>query len=299
MAILLDFRNIASAAMSVAVSRGDHFEPNNLLLGKLRYYNSTWRDEYGEMVLCGESFSWRTKVFEHYKGQRRLAKANQTEETDPELYAVYKSIDEFWEISEEFGPYKCLRVRGAEGDDVIAALAMTPGKHLVVSADKDLSQLTRFENVKCFNPIKKKFIDNGKTFWHQLVVRGDPGDGVPNILSDDDTFMVRDKRQRQLRQNVVDQIVNSDDPEAEILSMKFSGIFSEQVLLNYRRNKRLIDLTQIPRGLCDVAIEKFNEIFEKRDIMNYLVKLKAPSYIGKINDFVPVRQVIENKVDIF
>ncbi|QNH71818.1 ribonuclease H [Rhizobium phage P9VFCI] len=310
MAILVDYRSVASASMmkgfGMGTINGSNPEQltkksNEILLGKIRYYNSEFRDEFGELVLCNDSNSWRHKIFDHYKGQRRLARVNGMDKNpDDPMHAIYESIHAFWDIISETGPYKCLRVRGAEGDDLLAAIAMTPGKHMVISADKDISQLTRFPNVKYYDSIKKKIVDNGPKFWHQLVVRGDGGDGIPNILSDDDTFMVKEKRQRQLRQEVVDRIVDSGDPEAEIMSMKFSGIFSEQVVLNYRRNKRLIDLTQIPKGLREIVIQEFNKEVPMRDMLNMLVALKNPQYIGRLADFKPRREVIDTaSIDIF
>lgn len=298
--ILIDWRNVSHAAISVAQAKGENVAATGaqLLLGKIRNFNVDFREEFGELVLCNDHISWRNKVFPEYKGQRRLQRINNvdTDQLHP-LHEVFDLIKDFWEKMEETGPYKCIKIKGAEADDIIAILARTPGKHVVVSADKDISQLTRFKNVTYYNPIKKMKIDNGPDFWHYLVVRGDPGDGVPNILSDDDTFMVSNKRQRQLRQPVVDQIVNSSDPEKEILSMKFSGIFSEQVLINYRRNKRLIDLTQIPSGLRDIVIEKSKESVPQRDMMNMIMKLGVPFYASKLHDFVPNTKVQASNLD--
>jgi hypothetical protein len=288
--------------MMVAQGKGENIAQtaNGILLGKLRFYNSEWRQEFGELVLCNDSNSWRNKIFPHYKGQRKLARIRDVDNNvESPMHEIYENIHAFWDVISTAGPYKCLRVRGAEGDDLLAAVAMTPGKHLVISADKDIAQLTRFPNVKCYNPIKKMMVDNGKTFWHTLVVRGDSGDGVPNILSDDDTFMDPNKRQRQLRQPVVDRIVDSGDPEAEILSMKFSGIFSEEVLRNYKRNKRLIDLTQIPTSLRELVIDQFNVDPPKRDLVDLITKLRCPQYISRLADFVPRREVLERTIDVF
>jgi hypothetical protein len=107
------------------------------------------------------------------------------------------------------------------------------------------------------------------------------------------------KRQRQLRQPVVDRIVDSGDPEAEILSMKFSGIFSEEVLRNYKRNKRLIDLTQIPTSLRELVIDQFNVDPPKRDLVDLITKLRCPQYISRLADFVPRREVLERTIDVF
>ena len=69
-------------------------------------------------------------------------------------------------------PYPVIDVDGAEADDVIGTLAEysqlndlnqeslfdIPKPMLIVSADHDFQQLQKWENVKQWSPIRKKFV---------------------------------------------------------------------------------------------------------------------------------------------
>ena len=299
--ILVDYSNVASASIFKALAKNDPAISNaaGYLLGKIRNYNVNFRDKYGELILCADSISWRVKYWSNYKARRRALRAKEMESNDLDpRHELYKKIHEFWDILDKHSPYKCLKIRGAEGDDIVATLARTPGNHVVISADKDIAQLTRYENVSCFHPITKTFVDNGKNFWHRLVITGDGGDDVPNILSDPDTFMKPGMRQRSVRAPFLNALLESDDPEATILSMKYNGITPEEVLANYRRNKKLIDLSCIPSGLRQIILDAANVEKPKYDMINMIMELKCPSYIDKLDDFAPAKAEAAKILDI-
>ena len=116
-------------------------------------------------------------------------------------------------------PYPVIDVDGAEADDVIGTLAeysqendltehplfQEPKPFLIVSADHDFQQLQKWQNVKQWSPMRKKFVeikDNPSQVLMEHIISGDKGDGVPNILSDDDVF-TEGKRQRPIRKTLV------------------------------------------------------------------------------------------------
>ena len=70
---------------------------------------------------------------------------------------------------------------------------------MVLSGDKDFIQLQKYPFVSQYNPIQKKFMSgiDPKQYILEHVIKGDRSDGIPNFLSDDDTF-VKNKRQRPL-----------------------------------------------------------------------------------------------------
>jgi hypothetical protein len=199
------------------------------------------------------------------------------------LTAIAVSVHSVFESEQAI---RSLKVKGAEGDDIIGVLARTPGEHIVISADADITQLTRFPNVKAYNPIRKQFVDNGRDYWHQKVLTGDSGDDVPNILSDDDTF-ADGRKMNTLSAKKKADILSAVDPEEEILSQTYTkGLTPEQVLKNYRRNKLLIDLTQIPTEVVDrIHAARNDPNFKRGDLTNLCVRLNCPDYINKLNDF--------------
>ena len=118
---------------------------------------------------------------------------------------------------------------------------------MIVSGDKDFSQLQRYKSVSQYSPITKKMIkvDDPMEYLYEHVIRGDTGDGVPNIMSRDDVF-VNGLRQKPLTKKKV---------SAMIEEMK-RGItpFDGEVKRNYLRNIQLIDLTRVPQDIRNEVI---------------------------------------------
>lgn len=103
---------------------------------------------------------------------------------------------------------------------------------MIVSGDKDFSQLQVYGNVRQYDPVRKHDIVVGdpEDFLLEHVIRGDSGDGVPNILSDDDTF-VTDKRQRP------------------ITAKRMAELKKNPIGPNFNRNNTLINLSLIPETI--------------------------------------------------
>ena len=106
----------------------------------------------------------------------------------------------------EFFPYKVLEVDNAEADDIIASVvfhvASEPKNYekvLILSSDKDFIQLQKYNFVSQYSPMQKKFVNglDPTTYIKEHILKGDRGDGVPNFLSPDNTF-VDELRQRPL-----------------------------------------------------------------------------------------------------
>ena len=109
------------------------------------------------------------------------------------------------ELKETF-PYRVIRVERAEADDIIGALChehgvlgFMPGyaeRILILSGDKDFSQLRKYANVEQYSPITKKWIrvNNPERYLREHIMRGDRGDGIPNFLSSD-ACLVNGERQ--------------------------------------------------------------------------------------------------------
>ena len=113
------------------------------------------------------------------------------------------------EIKEHF-PYKVIEVYGAEADDIIAVLTRERNDDvtIIISSDKDFIQLHN-NIIEQYSPVTKKLI-NGKdpvNYLREHIIRGDRSDGVPNILSPDDTF-TESKRQKPLRKTVVGELLD-------------------------------------------------------------------------------------------
>ena len=160
----------------------------HMVLNSLRAHNKKFRKEYGEMVIaCDSGNVWRKQIFPNYKAGR---KANR-EKSEHDWDAIFLCLNEIKDEIKDNLPYKFLEVYGAEADDIIGTLCATISEEImIISGDKDFIQLQRFPNVKQFSPITKKTVNgtNPGGYLKEHVFRGDSGDGVPNVLSPDNTF---------------------------------------------------------------------------------------------------------------
>jgi hypothetical protein len=105
------------------------------------------------------------------------------------------------------------------------------------------------------------------------VLKGDAGDGVPNIFSDDDTF-VSEKRQKPMTQKKMDQFYLSGKPD-------------DVYLRNFSRNQQLIDLNYIPENIKNAVIDKYNEESgkDRSKLFNYFVTYKLKHMMENVGEF--------------
>ena len=189
------------------------------------------------------------------------------------------------ELKDNF-PYPIIQVDGAEADDVIGSLVAEFGvplnsssaeKILILSGDKDFVQLQTYANVSQYDPIHKKNITckDPSQFLKELVLKGDRGDGIPNVLSPDNC-LIEGVRQKPLTAKKM----------AELLAMDPAN-YEPEIRSNFLRNNSLIDLTFTPLSIYDRVIQEYEiQQGKPRDkLFNYFVKHKLKTLIESINDF--------------
>ena len=281
--ILLDYSQIALSNIIVQ-KLNDENMIRHMVLNSIRMYNKRYRKEYGQMVICADGMNtWRRQYFPEYKGMRRKGKEESTMDWN-EIFRIVNLIRE--EIQENL-PYKVLHMEGCEADDIIGALAIRTQEFgqgepvMVVSSDKDFIQLQKYNNVKQFSPIQKKAVTdkNPRNYLFNHIMRGDAGDGIPNVLSRDDTFMVEGLKQTPLRQTRIDEwLEKSDDLKAAM---------PEDLYRNYQRNKTLIDLNEIPQHIQESIINKYDDqkLPMKMKVLNYLIKKRCTNLIECVEEF--------------
>lgn len=255
-----------------------HMVLNTLRMNKQKF------SEYGEMVIaCDDRNYWRKQIFPYYKASRKKLRDKSNLDWDAVFQVLNKVRDE---IRDNF-PYPVIRVESAEADDVISSLCHQFGRELggeqilILSGDKDFMQLQKYSNVKQYDPVRKRHLStpNPCTYLVEHILRGDSGDGIPNFLSSDDTF-VSGGRQKQLRQTVIDQILSADWPE------DWTGM-NEELKRNYYRNRTLIDLDQTPKEIQEEVLRQYEEQQGKgRDkLFNYFIKNKLKNLMENLNEF--------------
>lgn len=280
--ILIDFNQVVIANMMVQI--GGHYnveiEENlvrHMILNSLRSYRQKFTSEYGEIVICCDDKNyWRRAIYPYYKASRKKNR----EESELDWNEIFRILNKVRDELKEFFPYKVLRVETAEADDIIGTLCHEHGMPiggepiLILSADKDYIQLHKYANVNQYDPIRKKWIrhDNPEQYLKEHIIRGDSGDGVPNILSPDDTFVLG-KRQKPLTQKRLHQFLEN-------------GVDGE-VSRGYSRNEALIDLEKVPDDIKESVMTKYNEPdgVGRGKLFNYFIANRLRNLMENINEF--------------
>ena len=248
----------------------------HMILNSIRMYRMEHHDEYGEVVLTWDSkHSWRRDYFPEYKASRRKGR----EESDLNWDDIFGTLNKIRnEIKENF-PYKYLEVFGAEADDIIGFLCEEnrDEKIMIISGDKDFIQLQKYPNVKQWSPITKKDVNgfNPTTYLKEHILRGDTSDGVPNVLSPDNTF-VDGLRQRPLSRK-------------KIQSWLLGGgsNWNDEVKRNFQRNSTLIDLSRTPEELKNQIRLEYNNAphGDRSKLLNYFMQNKLKELTENIGEF--------------
>ena len=253
----------------------------HMVLNSIRGYNLKFKEEYGTQILCADSANpWRRNYFPNYKYQRKQVRLETQESSDKwdDLFDIITEVKH--EIAENF-PYMVLSVDNAEADDIIAILCReahnNKEKVMIVSGDKDFIQLHKYNEVNQYSPIQKKFIEDEdpKKYLHEQIIKGDRSDGVPNILSDDNVFVTGEKQKPIHKKRLQEW--------AELDNIPLGSI----TRLNYQRNKKLIDLEEIPVAIQENIINTYRsyQIPNSSKLLQYFIDHKLKNLMTNINDF--------------
>jgi hypothetical protein len=247
-----------------------------MVLNIIRNHVKNFRAEYGEVVLCCDNRKyWRKEYFPFYKASRKKNR----DKSNLDWHLIFDMLAKFKQELKDNFPYKVLDVEGAEADDIIGTLAPRQAAHekvLILSSDGDFLQLQNYPNVKQYNPSQKKYVISKKPILElkEKIIRGDKGDGIPNVLSSSDCF-VRDLRQTPITQKVLDKLMGESYLEQ-----------NDTVKANFIRNSTLIDLSFIPTEIKEKIINTYEETKPaKGKLLNYFIEHKLKNLMEVIEEF--------------
>ena len=293
--IVIDYsQTIISNLMAEIGNRTDVELDVNLLrhmvINTIRSHKVKFSKEYGEVVIaCDSRKYWRKEVFPYYKANRKKAR----EDSGFNWPLIFDSINLIKEELKNIFPYKVIEIEGAEADDVIASLVYwsvendlkegtlidEPKPFLIISGDHDFNQLQKYQHVKQFSPTLKKFIKPESSIHEVLmehIVKGDKGDGVPNILTTDDAI-VNGERQKPV----------SSKRLQEFFDNGFIACKTEEERRNYHRNATLVDLAMIPKHIQEDVINTFTTypVKDRSQLLNYFMANRMKQMIEHIEEF--------------
>ena len=282
--ILVDLNQVLLAGLmaQIANHKGklDEDLVRHMILNIIRNHVKNFKNEYGDVVLCCDNRKyWRKEYFPFYKAGRKKTR----EKSDLDWHLIFDMLAKFKvELRENF-PYKVLDIEGAEADDIIGTLVPRHAPHekvLILSSDGDFLQLQQYgPNVKQYNPSQKKYIKSEDPLLElkEKIIRGDKGDGIPNIYSPSDCF-VRDLRQKPITKGMLDKILNEDLTHPN---------WSADAVAGFSRNKVLIDLTQIPSEIKEKIINTYDVTVpaKRNKLLNYFIEHKLKNLMDVIEEF--------------
>tara|TARA_Y100001938_G_scaffold146493_1_gene225458 strand:- start:2920 stop:3756 length:837 start_codon:yes stop_codon:yes gene_type:complete len=275
--ILLDNNQLIISNIFIAMKHSDIEDENilrHLCINTYRMYNKKFKKDYGDMIICHDSaHCWRKDIFEHYKSNRKVAK----QKSQHDWNKIFNTMTAIRQEVEDNFHWKNISVPRTEADDIIAVLAensLPIEPVLIISSDKDFQQLQKYSNVKQWSPMKQDYLvcENPEEFLKTHIIKGDSSDGIPNILSDNDTFVNETKRQAPLTKKKI-AMINENEEEWKQKE-------------SWKRNEELISFDCIPREIKDSIIEEYDKPNTKNTngVFNYLVEKKLVKLLEVVED---------------
>ena len=277
----------------------------HLAINQIRSYNKRFRGKYGELVICLDSAGgyWRKEVFPYYKWKRAEDRKSDGIDWPTVFEAMNKLRDE---IREEL-PFMTLHVEQCEADDIIGVLTRrSPDEmNLIISSDKDFRQLQVFGNDQ-YSPITKEMVveKQPEFYLFEHIMRGDSGDGIPNIRAPRDFFKQKAdgflKKQPPISQKWI-QTKWSEYREIGDQTFRNDG---EDIYNRWRDNLQLVDLVHaIPNSIENKIWSEFvwwqgYNPARTIDLYKYFRKNRMTRLIEDIADF-DIRTDEQNKENFY
>ena len=276
--IMADIGNNKNAELEVNLIR-------HMVINTIRSHYKEFKDEYGDMTIaCDSKKYWRKDFFPYYKANRKKVR----QQSGHDWNLIFDTINMLKKELKDNFPWKVVEVEGAEADDIIATYVKN--KHpnepvVIVSGDHDFMQLQKYDNVVQWSPIKNKFvkcIGDPKDILFEHIIKGDKGDGVPNVLTEDDAI-VEGRRQKPIHSKKLEMW------KKDHTQMPQDSSF----VSNYERNQTLVDLSRIPNNIeteIQLAFIKAEPPYDmemnKNILMDYFNQHKLNKMIESIEEFV-------------
>ena len=251
----------------------------HMILNSLRAYRNKFSNKYGEIIICADDKNyWRRDEFPYYKAARKKAR----EASEMDWNTIFQSLDKIKSEIKEVFPYKVIQIEKAEADDIIGTITHKEGHVLnsgepilILSGDKDFIQLHVYGNVSQYDPTRNKWVKHSdpEGYLYEHIAKGDASDGVPNVLSPDNTFVI-EQRQRPItkkRLSLWKDINNRDDV----------------VTKNWKRNTKLIDLSYIPNDLSETILSEYKDApaGDRSKLFDYFIQNRLRNLMEHIAEF--------------
>jgi 5'-3' exonuclease len=294
--LLFDYNNLAVRCFFGAKEITE--DPNNIQWGLWRYnvfnslYSNLWKfKNVREVILAvDDNLSWRKAVYSRYKESRKTKK----KESRVDWKELYANMHKLTSELKHHMPFKVLRVKNAEADDVIAVLARGfKNPCVIIARDEDYFQLfSKKKNLRVYDSISQKLyspddFENIKEFLLKLVFCGQKKDDIPNIITPDDWGLTEEtdaKRRPGFGEKAFDKIKH--DIKGFIEKGHINKIYGEVDLhRNLKRNRFLMDFDKIPNTIVNRIADAYNNstLPPIDNIYTFFEKYKMRSFLEDIH----------------
>ena len=272
--------SLASVMMQLRISETKEVDEGlirHMILNSIRNYVMEFKSDYtdndADIILAWDSkHYWRRDYYPQYKAGRRKGR----QESDLDWNEIFQVTNKIRDEIKENLPYKSVEVYGAEADDIIAVVSNSYDKVMIVSSDKDFIQL-HSKNIKQWSPVTKQEVNghDPDTYIKEHVLKGDSGDGIPNVLSPDHTF-TDGLRQKPLGKKRIEKMINENMND-----------WNDELKRNYQRNYKLINLKNIPEDIESNIVDEISKSLcgDRSKLLNYFTVNKLKTLTENIGDF--------------
>jgi 5'-3' exonuclease len=303
--LLFDFNNLAIRSFFGVKEITE--DPNDIQWGLWMWnvfnsiYQSLWKfKNVEEVILCiDDSNSWRKAVYSRYKESRKSKK----KESKIDWKELYKMMNKLANEFKHHMPFKVLKVKSAEADDIIGVLTRYfKNPTVIIARDEDYFQcFENKKNLRVYDPISQilyapEDVNDGdiKDFLMKLIFCGQRKDDIPNIITPDDwglTESTEGKRKPGFGEKAFEKI--REDLNG-FINKGYKNKFYGEVDLeaNLKRNKFLMDFNLIPNTVVDRILNAYNSSHNLPPIENiylFFEKYNFKTFMEDINK-------IENKM---
>lgn len=248
--------------------------------------------------------NWRKQYTKSEKCvSKRLYKGNRVYTASNEIF--FQLIDSFKNFLKLHTTAVVLNAEEVEGDDLIGGFVKrfsAEGDEIVIlSGDKDFTQLLKYPNVRLINPDKGKerTCDDPLYFMFEKCIRGDGGDNVmsayPRVRS---TRIEKAYKDDYERANLMNEKWTVKDPETgEILQEFVVGELFEE-------NKLLMDLDAQPPEIKEIIENAIDAAIQSRasfsyfHFMKFLGEYELKAIADESMNYNDIFSLHENKRDL-
>lgn len=312
--LILDGNNILYRTFHANNKSG---EPDDVVIGLCIHSALTTMKKYftlydaDDVIITFDSWSWRKEYTKDlskcvtnkkYKGHRRT---DQTPKQQRLFKMLDDHIDEFCNILKDRTNILVLRRHLLEGDDLMAAYVQMHREddNIVVSGDKDMMQLMKYEGVKVINPANdkeqslKEWDYDPDLFLFEKCLRGEAktNDNIQNAYP-------------RLRKTRLVKAYYDDYERENVMKHKFvqleeldGGGYGDVEYITedvFKENKILMDLSAQPKVIKKEMVKAVLEAKENRGKYNHIKFLRFCSrndlnkIVEGIDNFVPMLSMV-------